>query len=68
LNKGTNFQTGKASPILEGQLQGPITNPFAIVGVILTNVVWGAVTGLIAAAVQKTLAKSQRIILRENGS
>ena len=47
-----------ASPILEGQLQGPITNPFAIVSVILTNAVWGAITGLIAAAVQRTLARS----------
>lgn len=47
-----------ASPILEGQLQGPITNPLAIISVILTNAVWGILTGLIAVAVQRTQVKS----------
>lgn len=45
------------SPIMTGQLQGPLTNPFAVVGVLVTNAVWGIFTGLIAAAVQKALAK-----------
>lgn len=46
------------SPIMTGQLQGPLTNPFAVVGVLVTNAVWGIFTGLIAAAVQKALAKN----------
>lgn len=36
------------SPLLTGSLQGPITNPFALVSVIVTNLLWGAVVGLIA--------------------
>ncbi|GBG94041.1 hypothetical protein LFYK43_05000 [Ligilactobacillus salitolerans] len=36
------------SPLLTGSLQGPITNPFALVSVIVTNLVWGAVVGLLA--------------------
>ncbi|ABO66938.1 MULTISPECIES: hypothetical protein [Geobacillus] len=47
-----------ASPILEGELQGPITNPFAIVSVIVTNAVWGVITGWIAAAVQRTMRRN----------
>jgi len=41
------------SPILTGQLQGPVTNPFAMVSVILTNAIWGLITGLIATVVQR---------------
>jgi hypothetical protein len=43
-----------ASPILDGRLQEPITNPFAIVSVILTNALWGLIAGWIAAAVRKS--------------
>jgi len=43
------------SPILEGRLQGPITNPFAIVSVLLTNAIWGLVTGGIAIAIRKSV-------------
>jgi len=43
------------SPILEGQLQGPITNPFAIVSVLLTNALWGLVAGGIATLLQQAL-------------
>ena len=43
------------SPILEGQLQGPITNPFAMISVLVTNTIWGLITGFIAAAIQKFL-------------
>lgn len=39
------------SPILTGQLQGPATNPFAFVSVLLTNAFWGLVVGVIARAV-----------------
>ncbi|HAF99667.1 MAG TPA: hypothetical protein DCK78_15190 [Paenibacillus lactis] len=38
------------SPILTGELQGPVTNPFAIVSVLITNAIWGIVTGGIALA------------------
>lgn len=41
------------SPILTGQLQGPVTNPFAMVSVILTNAIWGLITGWIATVVQR---------------
>ena len=39
------------SPILTGQLQGPATNFFAFVSVLLTNAVWGLIIGVIAWAV-----------------
>lgn len=42
------------SPILEGQLQGPITNPFAIVSVLATNAIWGLITGGIATLLLKS--------------
>ncbi|KKK33532.1 hypothetical protein WN59_12380 [Salinicoccus sediminis] len=41
--------SGVLSPILAGSLQGPLTSPFAIVSVLLTNIIWGLVTGSIAA-------------------
>lgn len=41
------------SPILTGELQGPLTNPFAVISVLLTNVIWGAATGVLAALVQR---------------
>lgn len=40
--------SGVLSVLLEGQLQGPLANPVAIVGVLLTNAIWGAVTGVVA--------------------
>lgn len=36
------------SPLLTGSLQGPITNPFALVSVLVTNVLWGVVVGCLA--------------------
>lgn len=42
--------SGIASPILDGKLQGPLTNPFAIVSVFATNAVWGFIVGIIAKA------------------
>lgn len=41
------------SPILDGELKGPITNPFAIVSVLVTNGIWGLCAGLIAKAIMK---------------
>lgn len=36
------------TPLLTGQLQGPATNIFAVVSVLLTNAVWGLFVGFIA--------------------
>lgn len=47
--------SGILSPILTGQLQGPLTSPFAIVSVLATNAIWGLITGAIALAIQKGL-------------
>lgn len=41
------------SPILHGELQGPLTNPFAIVSVLVTNAVWGLITGALALGLQR---------------
>ena len=41
-----------ASTALTGTLQGPIAVPFAIVPILATNAVWGAVAGLLAVAVR----------------
>jgi hypothetical protein len=40
------------SPILAGQLSSPITNPVAIISVLLTDAIWGALVGLCALALQ----------------
>ena len=45
------------SPFLLGELQGPITNPFAMVSVLLTNALWGAVSGGLALAVRAALGR-----------
>lgn len=39
-----------ASPILDGKLQGPLTNPLALVSVLITNAIWGLLVGVIAKA------------------
>jgi hypothetical protein len=41
------------SPILTGQLRGPLAMPFTIIPVLLTNAFWGLVTGLIALVVRR---------------
>lgn len=43
------------SPILTGHLQGPITNPFAIVSMLVTNAIWGIITGLLAIVLMRAL-------------
>ncbi|WP_411843158.1 hypothetical protein [Salinicoccus sp. HZC-1] len=45
--------SGILSPVLTGTLQGPLTNPFALVSILLTNIVWGLITGGIAALLLK---------------
>lgn len=51
------IMSGIFSPILTGHLQGPLTNPIAIVSVLVTNAIWGLITGLTA-----------RILLKINGN
>lgn len=43
--------SGILSPIFLGKLQGPLTNPLAIVSVFITNAIWGFVIGGIAKAI-----------------
>lgn len=45
--------SGILSPILTDQLQGPLTNPFAFVSVIVTNAIWGMIIGVIALIINK---------------
>lgn len=41
------------SPLLEGELMGPVANPFAIVAVLVSNAIWGGVCGLLALLVRR---------------
>ncbi|TDF93740.1 hypothetical protein [Paenibacillus piri] len=45
--------SGILSPILDGKLQGPLTNPLAIVSVFATNAIWGLIIGGIAKALSR---------------
>jgi hypothetical protein len=38
---------------ITGELQGPLTNPFAVVSALITNLIWGAAAGGIAVLVQR---------------
>lgn len=40
------------SPVLRGQLSGPLTNPIAVVAVLITNAIWGGLVGVCALAIQ----------------
>ncbi|GIO16581.1 hypothetical protein J19TS2_61360 [Cohnella xylanilytica] len=45
--------SGIASPLIDGKLQGPLTNPLAIVSVLAINAVWGLIVGGIAKALSR---------------
>ncbi len=45
--------SGILSPILAGQLQGPLTNPLAMISVLTTNAIWGLFAGGIASILMK---------------
>lgn len=45
--------SGILSPILTGELQGPLAMPIAIIPVLLTNAVWGLMTGGLALLLQR---------------
>ncbi|WP_231314414.1 hypothetical protein [Neobacillus sedimentimangrovi] len=36
------------SPILNGQLQGPLANPLALISIIVTNIIWVLLIGVLA--------------------
>jgi len=46
--------SGIASPLIDGKLQGPLTNPLAVVSVLATNAIWGLIVGGIAKALRRT--------------
>jgi hypothetical protein len=48
------------SPIITGELRGPLAMPFTIVPVLLTNAIWGLVAGLLALLVRRARAGSAR--------
>lgn len=45
--------SGILSPLLDGTLQGPLTNPIALINVFLTNIIWGFITGCISTMLLK---------------
>lgn len=45
--------SGILSPILLGELQGPLTTPIGIVAVLVTNAIWGLIAGAIALVLQR---------------
>ncbi len=45
--------SGIASPLIDGKLQGPLTNPLAVVSVLATNAIWGLLMGAIAKALSR---------------
>ncbi|MFE4670600.1 hypothetical protein ACFRI7_37160 [Streptomyces sp. NPDC056716] len=40
------------SPLILGRLEGPLARPYAIVPLLLTHIMWGAVCGALALAVR----------------
>lgn len=48
--------SGILSPLLDGQLHGPLTNPLALVAVYVTNGVWGLIAGVLAVVVRSARA------------
>ncbi len=56
------------SPLLTGELQGPFVAPAGLVAVLVTNVLWGAVAGLLALAVQRMRGMRHPLTAGEGGS
>lgn len=48
------------SPLLLGRLEGPLANPIAVVPVLLTNAIWGAITGALAMLIQRARTTDPR--------
>lgn len=47
--------SGILSPVLLGELTGPLTHPFAIFSILMTNIVWGGITGIISWVIMKAI-------------
>ncbi|AYW47104.1 hypothetical protein C7K38_01180 [Tetragenococcus osmophilus] len=45
--------SGIFSPLLDGRLQGPLTNPIVLINIFLANMIWGLITGYISAMILK---------------
>lgn len=45
--------SGVLSPVLLGELQGPLAHPPAIVEVLVVNALWGLIAGLLAVGVRR---------------
>lgn len=41
------------SPVLDGELDGPFARPWVFIPLLATNVIWGAVAGLLALLLQQ---------------
>jgi hypothetical protein len=54
------------SPLLTGHLQGPLTNPFALVSVFGINLLWGAITGGLAWLLAQLVRERRRRRSRES--
>lgn len=52
--------SGILSPILTGKLQGPLAMPIAIVPMLVTNAIWGLVTGVLALLLQRLRGRQSR--------
>ncbi|KRL05639.1 hypothetical protein [Liquorilactobacillus oeni] len=51
--------SGILSTLLTGRLQGPLAHPVGIVGILVTNAIWGLITGFIASLLLK-IKKSKK--------
>jgi hypothetical protein len=47
-----------ASPLIDGELRGPLTNPLALVAVVAINAVWGLLAGALAVGLQRATGRS----------
>lgn len=57
--------SGILSPLVDGELKGPLVNPIAIVPMLIVNALWGLVAGLIAETLRR---KSQEGDVRQGSS
>ncbi|RJT97043.1 hypothetical protein D6T65_15145 [Arthrobacter frigidicola] len=48
--------SGLLSPILTGELQGPLAMPLAVIPVLITNALWGLISGGLALLLQRMRA------------
>lgn len=47
--------SGILSTLSTGEIQGPLTNPLALISVFATNIIWGLITGCISWVIMKIL-------------